>query len=121
MTAGLTIETREHAGALVLAVRGELDIATAGGLDAALAGALDTDAASIVLDIDGISFIDSTGLHVLVRRAASTEGRPRLRLTRGSPQAQRLFQITGAVEILPFAGDGVDSARSRPIGDVEEV
>jgi anti-sigma B factor antagonist len=102
MTAGLTIETSERDGALVLAVRGELDIATADQLDQALARALDTDAATIEVDIDGVGFIDSTGLHVLMRHAATTGSRPRLRLTGGSPQARRLFQITGAVDILPF-------------------
>lgn len=101
----LRIETVDRAGALVLVVQGELDIATSGLLDEALAQAQTTAAPTIVVDLDAVSFIDSTGLHVLIKHAGATENRPRVCLTRGSPQAQRLFELTGAFEYLPFVSD----------------
>jgi anti-sigma B factor antagonist len=99
----LRIETVQRGASLVLVVHGELDIVTSPLLDEALERARATDATSIVVDLFRISFIDSTGLHVLFKHAREEdEGRARLRLTRGSPQAQRLFELSGAKDYLPF-------------------
>ena len=51
-------------GRRVIAPRGELDLATADQLEARLAGNIDT-----VLDLSELSFIDSTGIRVLVSTA----------------------------------------------------
>jgi anti-anti-sigma factor len=61
---------------------------------------------SLVLDLDRVAFIDSTGPHVLIKHAAlsSVNGR-RLRLTKGSPQVRRLFEVTGTMDHLPFLPD----------------
>ncbi|HTX10056.1 MAG TPA: STAS domain-containing protein [Solirubrobacteraceae bacterium] len=99
----LRIETVGRDGSLVLVVEGELDITTSHLLDEALTRALDTDALSIVVDLHAVSFIDSTGLHVLIRH--TQESRPRVRLTKGSPQVQRLFELTGALDYLPFVSE----------------
>ncbi len=101
----LRIDTVERGGSLVLVVQGELDIATSPLLDEALARARATDAANIVVDLLAVSFIDSTGLHVLIRHTRADEGRARVRLTRGSPQTQRVFELSGALEYLPFVSD----------------
>jgi anti-anti-sigma factor len=101
----LRIETVECDGSLVLAAEGELDITTSPLLDEALARARATDAASIVVDLLSISFIDSTGLHVLIKHASAENGRARVRLTKGSAETQRLFQLTGAEEFLPFVSE----------------
>ncbi len=99
------IETAERDGSLVLMAEGELDIATSPLLDEALARARATAATRIVVDLVKISFIDSTGLHVLVKHARDEDGRARVSLTKGSPQTQRLFELTGAVEYLPFVSE----------------
>lgn len=105
MDVPLRIDTVERDGSLVLAVQGELDISTSPLLDEALARARATDAARIVVDLDQLSFMDSTGLHVLIRHTRAENGRARLRLTKASPQAQRLFQLSGTLEYLPFDAD----------------
>jgi anti-sigma B factor antagonist len=58
-------------GRRVIAPRGELDLATADQLEERLAGNIDT-----VLDLSELSFIDSTGIRVLVStaRRARAEG-----------------------------------------------
>jgi len=101
----LRIETVERGCRLVLALEGELDIATSPLLDEALARARATDAPQIVVDLLKISFIDSTGLHVLIRHARTEDGRSRVRLAQASPQAQRVFQLSGALEYLPFVSE----------------
>lgn len=100
----LRIETVWRGGSLVLEVHGELDIVTSPLLHEALVTARVTDAASIVVDLLGVSFIDSTGLHVLIKHA-QTEGDPRVRVTKGSPQVQRLFELSGAEALLPFVSE----------------
>jgi anti-sigma B factor antagonist len=82
---------------------GELDLSTAPLLEAALLAAEATGATAITLDIDAVSFIDSTGLRVLLEAHARSEtDSRRLRLTRGSDQAQRLFSLAAVDDILPF-------------------
>ena len=56
----------ENQDRLAVRVAGELDIATAPALESTLLHALDSEAASIVLDLERVSFIDSMGLRVLV-------------------------------------------------------
>lgn len=105
MDVPLRIETVERDGSLVLAAEGELDITTSPLLDEALALARATDAASIVVDLLRIRFIDSTGLHVLVKHASGENGRARVRVTKGSAETQRLFRLTGAEDFLPFVSE----------------
>ena len=101
----LRIDTVGRDGSLVLEVHGELDIATSPLLDEALTRARATNAASIVVDLRGVTFIDSTALHVLIKHARPEEGRARVRLTKGSPQTQRIFKLSGVLDYLPFVSD----------------
>lgn len=101
----LRIDAVGRDGSLVLVLEGDLDITTSHLLDEALERAHSTDAISIVVDLVAVSFIDSTGLHVLIKhaRAHANRARVRVRVADGSPQVQRLFQLTGASRYLPFA------------------
>ena len=105
MDLSLRIDAVERDGLLTLVVQGELDIATSPLLDEALARARASDATSIVVDLLAVSFMDSTGLHVLIRHTRAEGGPARVRLTKGSPQAQRVFELSGALEYLPFISD----------------
>jgi anti-sigma B factor antagonist len=100
--APLRIDTVGRDGSLVLVLEGELDIATSPLLDEALVRARGTNAASILVDLHAVSFIDSSGLHVLIRHTREEDGRARVRLTKGSPQTRRLFELSGAMHYLPF-------------------
>jgi anti-sigma B factor antagonist len=60
-----SIEVRPGAGHVVLAVTGDVDIATAPQLRARLADTLGRWP-GVVVDLDGVGFLDSTGLGVLV-------------------------------------------------------
>jgi anti-sigma B factor antagonist len=84
---------REH-NTLVVRVEGELDLATAPTLWTALEQAL-ADGNQLVLDLSEVTFIDSSGLSVLIR-AHQVLG-PTGSLTVRSPntQARRLFELAG--------------------------
>ena len=92
----------ERDNSLVLVVEGELDISTAPYLDEALTQAHATDARTIVVDLDHVDFIDSSALHVLIKHACTEQ---RVRLTKGSPQAQRLFELARALNRWPFSSE----------------
>ena len=57
---------------------------------------------SIVVDLGGLEFIDSTGLRLLVM-AAERSHDGRFSLLRGPKQVHRVFEITDLVDRLPFA------------------
>ena len=58
----------------VLSLTGEIDLANAGHLEAELRRVEETDAGVILVDLGGISFIDSTGIKVLI--SAALRARP---------------------------------------------
>ena len=99
----LELETSRSGRAAVLALRGDLDLAGAATLEAELAG-LEADA--IVLDLRGLTFMDSSGLRVLVVGAqhAQDAGR-RFALVPGAAQVMRVFEITRMRERLEFVTD----------------
>jgi anti-anti-sigma factor len=101
----LRIDTVGRDGSLVIVVQGELDILTSPLLDEALARARTTGAARIVVDLLGVTFMDSTAVHVLIRHAREERGRGRLRLTNAAPQARRVFELSGALDYLPFVSE----------------
>ena len=100
--------------------RGELDLATVetlrSVLDEAIAGTLNT-ARRLVLDLRGLSFIDSTGLHLLVALDQRAQ-RDAFELTLLAPAApiDRAIQLSGLDRILPFAApvDAVDTDPGEP-------
>jgi anti-anti-sigma factor len=99
----LKITTLTRDGALHVVADGELDLATAPALRDALVTAEASDASTIVLDIDAVGFIDSSGLRALIEaHARSEQNGKRLRITKGTEAARRLFALTGADAGLPF-------------------
>jgi anti-sigma B factor antagonist len=86
-----------------LRVGGELDMATAPDLVATVAQVLAQGAPSIVVDIRGLTFMDSTGLRgVLTIRDLCMKHSCELTLTEGQRQVQRVFEVAGVDHALPF-------------------
>jgi anti-sigma B factor antagonist len=102
----LSIRSVRRDRSLVLILEGELDMATAPLLDDQLDRARATQAETIIIDLLRVSFIDSSGLHVLIKHACSNERPKQVQLTNGSPQARRLFEITGLLDHLQFVPEG---------------
>ena len=103
MTEQLQLSESDRSGARLLAIRGELDVATAHLLGDKL-NILLGEHSSVELDMSGLSFIDSTGLGVLVRatEVADQSGRD---LTIGalSEPVMRVVELTGLSERLHLA------------------
>lgn len=97
------MERAANADDAVIRVTGELDLATSPRLERAIGEAFGLGG-GIVLDLSGLSFMDSSGLRVVLQLDAScrSAGR-RLRIVRGPPVVQRVFELTGTAERLPLS------------------
>jgi anti-sigma B factor antagonist len=91
-----------HYGSLV-AIAGELDIATVPRLRDALASEAVVRAHVVVVDLTGVTFMDSTGLSVLVTFQADADAR-RQGLAIACPEgaARLLLDVTGVAERMPL-------------------
>jgi anti-sigma B factor antagonist len=89
----------------VLTLEGELDLETAPEVDRQLARLHATQVKRVLIDLSGVTFMDSTGLSSIVRasRFAESNGHS-LVLRRGPRQVQRLFELTGVESRLTFEG-----------------
>ena len=99
----LRIEAAQQPDAYVIGIEGELDLTGCADLDLALAEAEQTQARRIILDLEGLTFIDTSGLASLMkasRRSASNGGR--LQITSGRGQPAELFRMTGFDKVVPL-------------------
>ena len=94
------VMTEAAAGGLRVLVRGEVDIASVGAVVSELRAAEARDAGPIVLDLSGVSFLDSTGLSAIVLSALRSGDRLRL-VT--SPAVDRVIDLCGLRGRLPLA------------------
>jgi anti-sigma B factor antagonist len=89
---------------LTLALAGELDLATAPRLEVAVKRICQDGVAELTLDLRSLRFIDSAGLRAMLEAATlCNEHRCRLLLTNCNTEIERLFELTGTSESLPFA------------------
>lgn len=108
----LTFDTAEHNGWTVLSVGGEVDVATAGQLRDQVTSMIASGTHRIIADLDGVDFMDSTGLGVLVGAHKSlVEVGGAMRVVCSQPTILKVFDITGLNAVIPL----VDK-----IEDVEE-
>lgn len=97
-------ETRRNGDAWWVRPVGELDIDTAPQLEHELVRARASGAARLVLDLRALTFMDSTGLRLVIRwdKAARAEGFE-FAIVPGSEVIQRVIRLTGMDEHLPVA------------------
>jgi len=98
----LNLTTRTHAGATVLSAAGEIDIHTAPDLRARLGELEKSGARTIVVDLSGVDFLDSSALGTLVgvNKDLQADGGV-LRLVCAKPSILRVFEITRLSEVIP--------------------
>ena len=97
----LGIEADEEGHTYIVRLLGELDLDGCESVEVALMQAENSRARKILLDLDRLSFIDSSGLRLLVRVASRDTG-DRLRITRGSQQVAEIFRLTTLDRLLPL-------------------
>jgi anti-sigma B factor antagonist len=98
--------------AIIIRATGEIDMGTIDMLRSELDSARDQDA-SVLLDLSGITFIESTGLRLLLqasqRSALSDWG---FFVVRPSAAVERLIQVSGTADLVRL----VDTGAERVLG-----
>ena len=91
---------------------GELDLDSVHRVEAALEGLRDEGCPEVVLDLRGLTFMDSTGLRLVIRwdTAASEDGF-RFAIVPGEEVVQRVFRLTGMDDHLTLVDPPPDSLR----------
>lgn len=99
----LTVSSSREGVVCRLMPIGELDIATAPILEASFDAVYGDDSAEmIVLDLTELSFIDSMGIHLLLRMHAACKDDDRLRIVGGSRAVVRVLDVSGVHDRLPI-------------------
>ena len=95
--APLHIEVGEGSDGPLIVVKGELDISNVATLQAAIDLVLVTKPAYVGFDMSELSFIDSSGIALLVRTAKTVD---RVRLVNPSRIVCRVVEISGLASTL---------------------
>jgi anti-sigma B factor antagonist len=102
----LEVETEDREDGVQLALKGELDLSTIEKVEQELTRAEDGGHRVIVLDLSGLTFLDSTGLRTIVtadQRARRADRR--LVVVKGPETVHRVFTITRLDERLEMVDD----------------
>jgi anti-sigma B factor antagonist len=97
----LRLDVSEHGDWAVLQVGGEIDVATAPRLREQLIRLVNDQKYRIVVDLEGVDFIDSTGLGVLIgalKRVRTHDGDLGLICT--DARIVKVFEITGLSQVF---------------------
>jgi anti-sigma B factor antagonist len=95
---------RAGSGALVR-VAGEVDIETSPVLEVHLQAVADEGQTSVTVDLTEVSFLDSTGLSVLIGALKRCQGAGgELRLVAPQPNVMRVLEITGLTGAFHLTG-----------------
>jgi anti-sigma B factor antagonist len=99
----------------VVPERGRVRICPVGALDMANASVLEHELAELraagfrqlIVDLRGLRFMDSTGLRLVLRwHAAAAADGFELGVVPGAPAIQRVFELTGTLDRVPFVDSG---------------
>jgi anti-anti-sigma factor len=97
------VRVRPDGKRVVVQLSGELDIATISQFRERCDDLLGAGFRHIVVDLRELTFLDSTGLHLLIDlNAAARRDGWELSVIPGSEAVQRVFVVSGTVEWLPF-------------------
>lgn len=97
----LEVDTDDREGLVQVSLRGELDLSTVEQVEDELRRIEDRSDKLLVIDLSGLTFLDSTGLRLMVTadQRARRSGR-RLAIVKGPEAVHRVFTITKLDERL---------------------
>lgn len=110
----IVLDTRPEGEWTVVDVKGEVDVYTAPKLRETFVDLVEKGTYKIVVNLEGVEFLDSTGLGVLVgglKRVKSHDGLLALVCTK--PKILKVFSITGLAKVFPIH-DSVPEALGTP-------
>lgn len=109
MITTLAIVSTEFDATPIVIASGEVDMATAAGLATALSDAVPA-AGTLIANLTGIEFMDSSGLHALAKVQREADAKRSRLLIVPSPEVAYMIEIAGAsgsFELIPAMSDAL--------------
>jgi len=97
----------------IVSVSGRIDAATYKELESILSDLIDQNKSEIVLDLEGVTYISSVGLRVLL--AAQKKVRPKnggVKLVSLQPFVREVFEMTGFNRLFTIHSNQIEALRS---------
>ena len=99
----MQIATTPGSDRYAITVSGEVDLASSPELDTAIIAAIESGSSSLVIDLTDVSFMDSSGLGVIVRGLKRCrEADKDLDLVITNERVLKVFGITGLDQVIPI-------------------
>jgi anti-sigma B factor antagonist len=114
----LDVTARPAGEFTVLAVSGEIDMDSAPQLREKVLEQISDGTPRLIIDMSGVTFMDSSGLSVLVaalKRVSDNEGELRLVVTR--ERTMKLFRITSLDSVFSIHGSEQDAVDGVPLAE----
>jgi anti-sigma B factor antagonist len=118
-TVDLSVATREQDGRMIVEVSGEIDVYSAPTLRDQLNTLVAGGHHHLVVDMQGVEFLDSTGLGVLVgglKRVRTQNGS--MQLVCSTERVLKVFRITGLTKVFAIH-DSLDDALAASPTDAD--
>ena len=109
----LSLDTRNEGDWTVISVGGEIDVYTAPKLRESLVDLVNAGRYFLVVDVEKVDFLDSTGLGVLVgglKRVRANDGN--LRVVCTQERLLKIFRITGLTKVFSIHDSVADATTS---------
>jgi anti-anti-sigma factor len=120
MAEALVVDLMHLDGSAVLMARGEVDMESAPVFGSAIEEALSLGV-PVVVDCSGVTFMDSSGLNVLMLADRSADQHCSVQVQNPSPQVRRVLSLSGLGRMLVADAtaikEGRGSYRTRPPTD----
>jgi anti-sigma B factor antagonist len=110
----LSVETRNEGDKTVVSVAGEIDVYTAPKLREQIVQLVEDGRYHLVVDMEHVEFLDSTGLGVLVgglKRVRAHDGS--LQLVCTQERILKIFRITGLTKVFPVHASVADAVATQ--------
>src|SRR5918912_1863222 len=107
----LGLDVRKEGSHFVIDVKGEIDVYTAPKLREKLIELVSEGSYDVIVNLEGVDFLDSTGLGVLVgalKRVKAHDGT--LALVCSQDKILKIFKITGLTKVFPIHESVEDAA-----------
>jgi anti-sigma B factor antagonist len=108
---GAAYQVEDLQGCAVVVASGEIDVATSPGLSEALAVA-QTTSGRVIVDLRRVTFLDSTGIGVMLAALRRSRERRGMCLVGPTPPVLRVLAITQLTAFLPIYDSTLEAVES---------
>jgi len=112
MNGSTQFDVRNGSHELVVVASGDVDMATKSDFAEVVGDVVTTDR-TLVVDVSDVSFMDSSGLNVLVSASCARNPREPIHIRGASPHMRKIFAITGLHKVLVIEDSDVRARAQR--------